>query len=96
MLHREKAVSIFGLVEETGWVGLTLFLLFVFYLFYLSILTYLKNMDLTSALMICVLLGMCVHAQFEGWWLMTNSVQFPIFMGIAGVIIGNFKVHNKS
>src|ERR1035437_161535 len=61
-LMREKTVSIYALIEETGWVGLTLFLLFVGYLFYLTILTYWKTMNWTSALMICVLFGMCLHA----------------------------------
>jgi cell division protein FtsW (lipid II flippase) len=90
-LVREKTVSIFALIEETGWVGLTLFLLFVGYLFYLVFLTYLKTKDWTSALMICVLLGMCVHAQFEGWWVGVGSVQFPLFMGIAGIAVGRFE-----
>jgi hypothetical protein len=94
-LMREKGVSIFALVEETGWIGLTLFLLFVGYLFYLSILTYLNTMDWTSALMICVLLGMCLHAQFEGWWLTVTSVQFPLFMGMAGVAIGKFRISSE-
>jgi hypothetical protein len=92
-LIREKGVSIFALVEETGWVGLILFLLFVGYLFYLSILTYLKTMDWTSALMICVLLGICMHAQLEGWWLGVGSVQLPLFMGIAGVAVGKFRIN---
>jgi len=41
--------------------------------------------------MICVLLGMCVHAQFEGWWLGIGSVQFPLFMGVAGAAIGKLR-----
>ena len=90
-LVREKTVSIYALVEETGWIGLTLFLLFVGYLFYLAILAYLKTNDWTSALMICVLLGMCVHAQFEGWWLGIGSVLFPLFMGVAGAAIGKLR-----
>ena len=89
-LVREKTVSIYALIEETGWVGLTLFLLFVGYLFYLTILTYLKTKGWTSALMICVLLGMCLHAQLEGWWPGIGSVQFPLFMGVAGAAIGKF------
>jgi cell division protein FtsW (lipid II flippase) len=91
-LVREKAVSIFALVEETGWVGLILFILFVGYLLYLSILTYWKNMDLASSLMICVLLGMCLHAQFEGWWLAAGSAEFRLFMGMAGIVIGKINI----
>jgi O-antigen ligase len=94
-LVREKGVSILALVEETGWVGLFLFLFFVGYLFYLSILTYWKTMDWTSALMICVLLGMCLHAQLEGWWLGVGSVQLPLFMGVAGVAIGKFRIDSE-
>jgi cell division protein FtsW (lipid II flippase) len=90
-LVREKTVSIYALIEETGWVGLILFLFFVGYLFYLTILTYLKTKDWASALMICVLLGMCLHAQFEGWWLGVGSVQFPLFMAVAGIAVGKFR-----
>jgi cell division protein FtsW (lipid II flippase) len=90
-LVREKGVSVFALVEETGWVGLLLFLLFVGYLFHLAFLTYLKTKDWTSALMICVLFGMCLHAQLEGWWPGVGSVQFPLFMGVAGIAVGNFR-----
>ena len=94
-LMREKGVSIFALIEETGWIGLILFLLFVGYLFYLSILTYLNTMDWTSALMICILFGMCLHAQFEGWWLTVSSVRFPLFMGLAGIAIGKFRIDSE-
>ena len=90
-LVREKGVSIYALIEETGWIGLFLFLLFVGYLFYLSIFTYWKSKDWTSALMICVLLAMFLHAQLEGWWLGVGSVQFPLFMGIAGVAIARIR-----
>jgi O-antigen ligase len=90
-LIREKGVSLFALVEETGWVGLILFLVFVGYLFYLSIMTYWKTLDWTSALMICVLVGMCLHAQFEGWWLNAGSAEFRLFMGVAGIAVGKFR-----
>jgi hypothetical protein len=83
-------------VEETGWVGLILFLFFVGYLFYLSILTYWKTMDWTSALMICVLFGMCMHAQLEGWWLGVGSVQLPLFMGTAGIVIGKNRINAEA
>jgi cell division protein FtsW (lipid II flippase) len=94
-LVREKTVSIYALVEETGWIGLTLFLFFVAYLFYLTILTYLKTKEWTSALVICVLIGMCLHAQFEGWWLGIGSVQFPLFMGVAGIAIGKYRINSE-
>jgi cell division protein FtsW (lipid II flippase) len=96
-LVREKTVSVFALIEETGWVGLILFLLFVGYLFFLTIRTYGKSKDWISSLMICVLFGMCSHAQLEGWWLGIGSVQFPLFMGLAGVVVGKFgKIHNTN
>jgi len=93
-LIREKGVSIFALVEETGWVGLILFLVFVGYLFYLSIMTYWKTMNWTSALMICVLVGMCLHSQFEGWWLNAGSTEFRLFMGVAGIAIGKIGINS--
>jgi cell division protein FtsW (lipid II flippase) len=89
-LVREKTVSIFALIEETGWVGLALFLLFVFHLLYLAFISYLKTKDWFPALMICVLLGMCLHAQLEGWWLGIGSVQFPLFLAMAGITVGRF------
>jgi hypothetical protein len=90
-LVREKTVSVFALLEETGWVGLILFLFFVGYLFYLAILTYWKTKEWVPALIICVLLGMCLHAQLEGWWLGIGSVQFPLFMGVVGIAVGKFR-----
>jgi hypothetical protein len=95
-LVREKGVSILALVEETGWVGLTLFLLFVGYLFYLSMLSYWKTRGWTSVLIICVLLGFFLHAQLEAWWLGVGSVQFPLFMGVAGVVIGKIRINSEN
>jgi cell division protein FtsW (lipid II flippase) len=94
-LVREKAVSIYALIEETGWIGLIFFLLFVGYIFYLSILTYLKTMSFPSILMICLLVGMTLHAQLEGWWLGVGSVQFPLFMGLVGIAAGQFGVSSR-
>jgi cell division protein FtsW (lipid II flippase) len=93
-LVREKGISIFALMEETGWVGLILFLISVGYLFYVAILAYWKTMDWKTALIICVLFGMCLHAQLEGWWLGVGSVQFPLFMGVAGVTIGKIRINS--
>jgi hypothetical protein len=45
--------------------------------------------------MICVLLGMCLHAQLEGWWLGVGSVQFPLFMGVVGIAVGMFRNNSK-
>ena len=90
-LVREKGVSVYALIEETGWVGLFLFVIFLGYLYYMSILNYSNNINWSSALMICILIGMTLHAQLEGWWLGVGSVQFPLFMGIAGVIIGKIR-----
>lgn len=95
-LVREKGVSILALMEETGWVGLMLFLLFIGYLFYLSIFNYWKSRDWTSALIVCVLIGMCLHAQLEGWWLGVGSVQFPLFMSVMGTVLGKIQIDAKS
>jgi hypothetical protein len=95
-LAREKAVSLFALVEETGWVGLILFLLLVCYLFYYSIFIFWKTKDWTSALMICVLLGMCLHAQLEGWWLAAGSAEFRLLIGFAGVTLGKISLASES
>jgi len=51
-------------------------------------------MDWTSALMICVLVGMCLHAQFEGWWLGAGSAEFRLFMGVAGIAIGKIGINS--
>jgi hypothetical protein len=92
-LVREKGVSIFALVEETGWVGLSLFLAFVSYLLFLAISSYMLTMDWRTAMMICIIFGMCLHAQLEGWWLGVGSVQFPFFMGVAGIMIGKIRIN---
>ncbi|MDR3610710.1 MAG: hypothetical protein P4L27_09115 [Ignavibacteriaceae bacterium] len=91
-LVREKAVSIYALIEETGWIGLILFLFFVLYLLYLTVKTYLNTMSWSSVMMVCLLIGMSLHAQLEGWWLGVGSVQFPIFMALAGITIGKIGI----
>jgi hypothetical protein len=94
-LVREKGVSVLALIEETGWVGLTIFLFFVAYGFYLSIITFRNNGDHVAALMICLLFGMFLHAQLEGWWPGIGSVQFPLFMAVAGITIGRVDKMNN-
>ena len=91
-LVREKGVSLFALKEETGWVGLALFLLFLGTIFLMAVKTYLRNRDNTSALIVCVLTGMYIHAQFEGWMTGIASLPLPLLFVLTGIIIYFYSV----
>jgi O-antigen ligase len=94
-LVREKGVSFFALVEETGLIGLALFVLFLGYLFLLAVRTFLRERDMSSALVVCVLTAMCIHAQFEGWLTGVGFVLLPMLLAIAGVIVYSFSLGRK-
>jgi cell division protein FtsW (lipid II flippase) len=94
-LVREKGVSFFALIEETGWIGLALFILLIGYLFWMAIKTYLRDRDNNSALILCVLTAMMIHAQFEGWLTVVGFVLLPMWFALAGVIVYSFSFGRK-
>ncbi len=95
--YREKMVSILALIEEVGVIGLALFLAIIGYVFWKlgrriswnkirSIGKAVSNSTEVAA-MFSVLVGLCFHAQIEGWWLGAGSWQFVLFFTIIGYSI---------
>lgn len=79
---REKTVSVFALIEETGMLGLLLFLSTIFAIIY-----FLLNNNINirySRFLLTVIIAMMIHAQFEAWWGGVFSPQLPLFFAIWG------------
>lgn len=88
---REKGNSVLAMIEETGIIGLLLFLLPVFYialkLFRSPNSLFTDHRKLITA----ALAAMLVHAQFEGWWVGVGSVSLPLFLIILFTLITSEK-----
>ncbi|NWF89171.1 MAG: O-antigen ligase family protein [Ignavibacteriaceae bacterium] len=102
---REKGNSVFALLEETGWLGLILFILpigvlirnFFNYRKSLFGLASYKNKSvlvsydfITSSIIFSSLAALLVHAQFEGWWSGVGSIHLPIFYLLMLLAKNNF------
>lgn len=89
MYIREKGNSILAIIEETGYIGLVLFiipLIFVFYILFKRIINY-PDPDLYKKFMILNLsffLAFIFHSMFEAWWVGVGSVQLPLFFMFMG------------
>lgn len=97
---REKGNSTMAVIEETGLIGLLLFLLPIFisikkitilhggqvYNAQFTIKEKLKN-NYTFLILISALTAMLVHSQFEAWWVGIGSVQFPIYLIILFMVL---------
>ncbi|MBI9070779.1 MAG: O-antigen ligase family protein [Melioribacteraceae bacterium] len=80
---REKTVSILALAEETGIIGLTLFLLGVVLLFF----TIWKHRDSRIVLLFGIyILVLQVYAQIESWWIGIGAAPLPVFFIFCGYI----------
>ena len=90
---REKGNSFLAIIEETGLIGLILFLLPMIwiirkFIIYNSQFTIKENFRSNSTLYTsppwrivhCTLLAMFVHSQFEAWWVGVGSITLPIFL----------------
>jgi O-antigen ligase len=76
----EKGNSILAVVEETGLIGLLLFLLPIFLIinnFRMNNLNFKNNTE--YYILLSSLTAMLVHSQFEAWWVGVGSVQLPLF-----------------
>lgn len=86
---REKMISSLALVEETGIIGLLLFILPVIYVLNLLAKRYyaaLKEKGINkfilrsdTSIVISVLIALIFHAQIEGWWVGVGSIHLPLF-----------------
>lgn len=94
-LKREKGNSILALVEETGIIGLVLFLLpFLFLIREIFLISFKNSQFLISnfefILPFAFLLTFLVHAQFEAWWVGVSSFYLIVFLTmISGIIVNS-------
>jgi hypothetical protein len=95
---REKGNSTLALIEETGLIGLVLFLLpaismirkFKFQISPIGMASqkFKIGQDHSSFLILySSLLAMLIHSQFEAWWVGPGSVQFPIYLFVMMIIL---------
>jgi O-antigen ligase len=89
---REKGNSQLAIVEETGLVGLSIYLLSLFALFARLVKTLLcwsRGPEKTLLSMVTgTLIGMIVQSIFEAWWVAPSSPESVYFWTLAGVALG--------
>ena len=80
---REKGNSVLATVEETGIIGLVLFLLPIGYLFK-KLAERIKenkaNIKPELGLLLAIITAFLFHGQFEAWWTGVGSIDLPLFM----------------
>lgn len=77
---REKGNSVLAIIEESGYIGLILFLLPAFYIALKSFTIQHSQRTNHSSLLTAVFASILVHAQFEAWWVGPGSIQFPVYL----------------
>lgn len=85
---REKGNTQMAVVEETGLVGLALYLVLIASLFREILTGYARartqGYRTMLGIVIGTLFGLTVHSVFEAWWVAPGSVEFGTFWAIAG------------
>jgi len=93
---REKGNSFLALIEESGLIGLLLFILPVVYLFYKYRDTRYRvpNENLVSdtrnpasGILLASIAAFIIHSQFEAWMVGVGSIQLPLFFFYTGCMI---------
>jgi hypothetical protein len=88
--QREKTVSLFAIIEETGIVGMFLFLSGVIAVLVhnFKLLQAHKNSNYFHFYLFTFsfLLALNVYAQIESWWIGIGSVPLPLFFILSGII----------
>ncbi len=77
---REKGNSVLAIIEETGLIGLLLFLLPLFYIASKLFKSLSQLLTTHYSLLTAALAAMLIHAQFEAWMVGVGSVQFPLYL----------------
>jgi len=89
---REKGNSQLAMMEETGIVGLGLYLMFLVVLFYRATLPMRRSVDpdmkVMGAILLGALLGQTVQSLFEAWWVAPGSPESAYFWAMSGVATG--------
>jgi len=84
---REKGNSTLAIIEETGLIGLILFLIPVLLIFKnISVM----NLNFNQFLFLPIFATLLLHSQFESWWVWVGSPELQIYLLI---MLKNFKVH---
>jgi O-antigen ligase len=86
---REKGNTELAIVEETGMVGLTLYVILLLTLFTPLISAYIGEKDRDAKVVLGLitgsLCGITVTSLFEAWWVAPGSPESVFFWGLAGV-----------
>ncbi len=89
---REKGNSQLAIVEETGVVGLCLYLFLLIALGWRMVSAFRHAPDLRLKVLLGMILGswfgMHAHALFEGWWVAPGSPESVAFWALTGVALG--------
>jgi O-antigen ligase len=86
MYIREKGNSTLALIEETGVIGLILFIMPLVLLFIRrnDARNPIPGKNNLSVILFASLAAFIIHAQFEAWWVGPGSIQFPMFLIFVG------------
>lgn len=88
---REKGNSTLAIIEETGMIGLILFLTPVFLVLY-KLIWMLSNVSpnisnyIKPTLLISIIFTLLIHSQFESWWIWVGSPELHYFLFLIIVI----------
>ena len=89
---REKGNSQLAIMEETGVVGLALYVLFLGMLFQMALQPMRQSVDrdmkVLGALIFGALVGQTVQSLFEAWWVAPGSPEAAYFWAMSGVAVG--------
>lgn len=89
---REKGNSQLAIVEETGVVGLLIYLAFLALLFRRASFplrqTHDRDMKVMGALLLGTLIGQIAQSTLEAWWVAPGSPESAYFWALAGVVLG--------
>lgn len=91
---REKGNSVLAVVEETGIIGLILFLLPIFFIVIKNFTVHNPQPPITYLLLLTVLAAMLLHSQFEAWWVGAGSVTLPLYLIVLFVALLMLRIKN--
>jgi hypothetical protein len=92
---REKGNSVLALIEETGLIGLILFLFPISYVasklsiknYQLKIKSKHYSLFIIHYSLLSAIAAFILHSQFEAWWIGVGSVQLPLFFVYIGLLV---------
>jgi|GEM_PF-1030494 len=89
---REKGNSQLAIIEETGLIGFSLYLILLAYLISRFIRLYITVQSRDQRVLVAILagsfLGMLLQSVFEGWWYAPGAPEFGYFWLLVGIMRG--------